>query len=517
MDNPVEPSDPSSDDIASRRRGWLDQRIDWRGIRRTLLDRPVPDGLTWWHTLGSAALTAFLVQVVTGVVLATFFAPAPDHAYDSVRYIQTQVPMGAFLRGMHTWGSSAMVLLVMAHMVRVFAMGAYKYPREPNWLLGVALLAITIAFGFTGYLLPWDQKAYWGTQVGTSLAGTAPVVGGFVASVLRGGSMLGAATLSRFYALHVLWLPILLGGFVALHLVLVIRQGIAARTAALEAGAPSRTDDPAYPAHYAAAYAATKRGGVRFWPHIVTKDLVASAAVVLVIAALALVRGATLEPPADPTDTTYVPQPEWYFLPFYQLLKLFPGSLESTVAVGVPLLLFVALIGLPFFDRRSARNLRKRPVALASLSVLLGGSGYLLGAALQELGAMRGERGPELASANSAPLAAVERAGRASFQRQCASCHVVAGQKGGDEGPELTEVGLKRSTAWLHSFIESPRLFHPESEMPGFGPPVLSHQEVEELARYLGTLRGRPGAPPRQPDFRDTFPQLKAASPAPGT
>ena len=505
------------------RRGWLDRRVDWQGIRRALLDRPVPERLTWWHTLGSATLTAFLVQVVTGVVLATFFAPAPDHAYDSVRYIETRVPMGAFLRGMHAWGASAMVLLLLAHMVRVFAMGAYKYPREPNWLIGIALFAVTMAFGFTGYLLPWDQKAYWGTQVGTSLAGTAPVVGGFVARVLRGGSMLGAATLARFYALHVLWLPALLGALVGLHLVIVVRQGIAARTAALEAGAPPRTSDPAYPAHYEAAYAATKRSGVRFWPDVVAKDLVASVVVVLAIAALALTRGATLEPPADPTDTSYVPQPEWYFLPFYQFLKLFPGSLESTVAVGVPLLLFLALVALPFFDRRSTRSLRRRPVALASLTVLVGGSSYLLGAALQDLGALRGGRGTELAAAGP-PLGAVERAGRAAFRRQCAGCHLVAGEqgdaKGGEEededGPELTEIGLKHSAAWLHSFIEAPIRFHPESAMPAFGPPVLSHQEVEEIARYLVTLRGPPGAPPRQPDIRDTFPQLDttAAMPA---
>lgn len=485
-----------------RARGWLDERVDLAGLKRSLLDREVPERLTWWHTLGSASLTAFTVQVVTGVVLATFFAPSPDHAYDSVRYIESTVTLGAFLRGLHFWGATAMVVLVLAHMVRVFTMGAYKYPREPNWVLGVVMFVLVMGFGFTGYLLPWDQKAYWGTQVGTSIAGTAPLVGSFLVGLLRGGSQLGAATLSRFYAFHVLWLPLLLGGFIALHLVLVIRQGIAPRPRALEEGAPPRTSAPEYGGYYRERYAATKRSGVRFWPDIVGKDLIVSFGVVLALAVLALTRGATLEPPADPTDTSYVPRPEWYFLPFYQLLKLFPGSLESTVAVGVPLFLFVALFGLPFFDRGSARNLRHRPLALASLAFLLGGSGLLLGASLRDVP-------PAAPPEVGRPLSAAERAGRASFQRQCTGCHLVDG-KGGDDpnkGPELTEIGLHRSAGWLHSYIEQPTRFRPDAEMPAFGPPVLTHQEVEEVARYLSTLRGPPERNLR-PDIHDTFPEL---------
>ena len=479
---------------------WLDERVDLRGIYRGLFDRPVPSGLTWWHTLGSATLTAFMVQVTTGIVLATFFSASPDHAYDSVRYIEQHVLLGGFLRGLHTWGASAMVVLAMAHMLRVFSMGAYKYPREANWLVGVGLLALVIGFGFTGYLLPWDQKAYWGTQVGTSIAGTAPVIGPFIAIVLKGGTQLGAATLSRFYAVHVLWLPILLGTLVAVHLAFVIRQGIAAPPRMLEAGAPERTSGHDYPPFYRRAYADSKRG-VRFWPDIVGKDLIVSLGLVLVLALLAWARGAGLEPPADPTDSTYVPRPEWYFLPFFQFLKLFPGSLESTVAVGVPLLGFIAVIGLPFYDRRSTRNLLRRPVALTSVSLLLAGSAMLLGLAVREFP-------PASGAPAGAPLAVSERAGRAMFERQCASCHVVGG-KGGDKGPDLSEVGLKHSASWLHSFIEAPLRFHPESEMPGFGPPVLTHQEVEEVARYVATLRGAPGAT-RQPEFVDTFPQLIA-------
>ena len=480
------------------RRGWLDQRIDLASIRRGLLDREVPDRLTWWHTLGSATLTVFVVQVVTGVVLATFYSPAPDHAYESIQYIQRNVSSGALLRAFHHWGASAMVVLVLAHMVRVFSMGAYKYPREANWLLGVVLFFLVMGFGFTGYLLPWDQRAYWATQVGTSIAGTTPVIGAGLAKLLKGGTLLGAATLTRFYAFHVLWLPLLLGLIVLVHLAFVIRQGIAPRPKALEDGAPRRTSDPAYPEYYTAAYGATKRGGVRFWPDIIAKDIIASLVVVLVLLLLALAFGAPLEPPADPTDTSYVPRPEWYFLPFYQLLKLFPGSMESTIAVGVPLLLVIALLGLPFFDRNSRRNLLHRPFGLAALTVLLGGSAFLLGAANRDVQ-------PKVAPETGRPLSSAERAGRALFERQCAGCHVVAG-RGGDTGPELTEIGAHHTAAWLHSFVENPTYFHPDSKMAGFGPPALSHQEIEEVARYLSTLRGPPGREVK-PEMHDTFPE----------
>ena len=489
------------------RRSWLDERIDLSAVKRALLDREVPDRLTWWHTLGSATLTVFLIQIVTGLVLATYYAPSPDHAYESVRFIQRQVASGALLQGIHHWGASAMVVLVLAHMIRVFSMGAYKYPREPNWVLGTIMFLLVLGFGFTGYLLPWDQRAYWATQVGTSIAGTAPLVGGVLGTLLRGGPQLGAATLTRFYAFHVLWLPVLLGVFVLVHLAIVIRQGIAPRTVTLEDGAPGRTTDPAYPQYYREHYAATKRHGVRFWPDIVGKDLIASFAVVAIIVLLALAFGSTLEAPADPTDSAYVPLPEWYFLPFYQLLKLFPGSLESTIAVGVPLLLVFSLLALPFFDTRSRRNLRRRPLAQISLGFLLGGSALLIGAAARETQ-------PAIAPETGQYLTSTQRAGRALFERQCAGCHIVAGltasekrEKNEHEGPKLTEVGLRHSSAWLHSFVEDPRIFRGDtSSMPAFGPPVLSHQEIEELAQYLTSLRGLP-ARHLKPEIQDTFPE----------
>jgi len=483
---------------------WLDERVDLRALKEQLLDRKMPGNLTWAHTLGSATLAVFLVQVVTGVVLAMYYAPSPDHAYDSIRYLQQHVLSGALLRGIHHWAASAMVVLVLAHMIRVFSTGAYKYPREINWLLGVVLLFLVLGFSFTGYLLPWDQKAYWATQVGTNIAGTTPGIGGMLVKLLRGGSQLGAATLSRFFALHVLLMPLLLTVVVFLHLAIVVRQGIAARTGAMEGGAPPRTSDPEYPAYYKQAYAKSKGAGVRFYPDLTAKDIVVVTAIILVLVLLGLFVGAGLEPPADPTDTSYVPRPEWYFLPFFQLLKLVPGSLESLVAVGIPTVLVILLVALPFFDRSSARAFSKRPIARFSLFFLLGGAGLLLGASFM------GEQPGAIAAEVGRPLSNTERSGKAIFgASQCGSCHAVAGKGGGSQenAPNLSLIGLKHSGAWIHSFIENPLRFHADSKMPSFGPPTLSHQEIEEVTRYLVTLRG-PGGELKQPEFVDTFPEL---------
>lgn len=483
---------------------WLDERVDLRTLKEQLLDRKMPGNLTWAHTLGSATLAVFVVQVITGVALAMYYAASPDHAYDSIRYIQDHVVSGPVLRGIHHWAASAMVVLVVAHMIRVFVTGSYKYPRELNWLLGVVLLILVLGFSFTGYLLPWDQKAYWATQVGTNIAGTAPLVGGTLVKLLRGGSQLGAATLSRFFALHVLLMPLLLVMVVFLHLAIVVRQGIAARTRVMEEGAPAKTSDPEYPEYYRKAYARSKGAGVRFYPDLTTKDIVVGTTVIIVIVLLAIFAGAGLEPPADPTDSAYVPRPEWYFLPFFQLLKLFPGSMESIVAVGVPAALIILLIALPFVDRGSRRGFGRRPFARLSLIALLGSTTVLLAAAFME------EKPDAIAPEVGRPLTTVERSGKAIYATsQCGSCHAINGKGGGSQenAPNLSLLGLKHSGAWIHSFLENPLRFHPDSKMPSFGPPTLSHQEIEELTRYLVTLRG-PNGDKVQPQYVDTFPEL---------
>ena len=203
---------------------WLNERVGLNDLYKALLDRPEPKG-NWWNTLGSASLFLFVMQGVTGILLSVYYTPSPDHAYDSIQYIMTGVAYGWLIRGIHHWGASLMVLVVFIHMIRVFVTASYKYPRELNWMIGVGLLILTLGMGFTGYLLPWNQKAYWATTVGTSIAGTVPWVGPIIQNALRGGPELSALTLSRFFSAHIWMLPALLGAAIGVHLFLIIKHG----------------------------------------------------------------------------------------------------------------------------------------------------------------------------------------------------------------------------------------------------------------------------------------------------
>jgi len=213
--------------MASRMGNWLDERLGWRSVWDALFLRQIPK-VNWLYTLGSATLFVSLNQLITGILLTIYYVPTPDHAYDSVMYITTQVPAGWLIRGLHHWGASAMVVLAALHMIRVILYGAYKYPREITWFSGVALLLVTLGFGFTGYLLPWDQKAFWATTVGTEIAGVAPLIGQAALRILRGGPELSAVTLARFFGVHVWILPASLMLLLLLHMYLVIRHGISA-------------------------------------------------------------------------------------------------------------------------------------------------------------------------------------------------------------------------------------------------------------------------------------------------
>jgi menaquinol-cytochrome c reductase cytochrome b subunit len=205
---------------------WLEERSGLVGATKYFLFRKVPRDTNWMQTLGSATLTAFLVQAITGVILAFYYKPDPDKAYQSIEFITNDLTLGWLVRGMHRWGASVFIILMFLHMARVFLFGAYKYPRELNWIIGVLLLAMGMLEGFTGYLLPWDQTAYWATVVGINLNGTAPVLGPFLAQFLAGGAEIGADTLSKFYALHMLLIPGAIFALIGLHLYLVIRLGV---------------------------------------------------------------------------------------------------------------------------------------------------------------------------------------------------------------------------------------------------------------------------------------------------
>ena len=223
---------------------WLEERSGLIGGLRYFLFRKVPGDTSWWHTLGSATLTAFLVQLGTGVILAMYYKPDPNSAYASVQHINNDVTLGWLVRGMHRWGASVFIILIFFHMARVFLFGAYRYPRELNWIIGVVILATGMFEGFTGYLLPYDQTAYWASVVGININGTAPFLGPFLASFLRGGAEIGPDTLSRFYALHMLAIPGALFALIGLHLYLVVRLGVSPNPWSKDAAGKERPPVP---------------------------------------------------------------------------------------------------------------------------------------------------------------------------------------------------------------------------------------------------------------------------------
>lgn len=386
-------------------REFLESRVGASSLWRAFADEAVPVRRAWLFTLGSAALFALAVQVATGLALALSYAPTPDHAWESVKAIQTKLPAGALVRGLHHWGASAIVVLAVLHLARTFLFGAYRKPRELNWLVGVLLLLVILAFGFTGYLLPWDQKAYWATVVGTRVPVALPVVGPAASRVMAGGSVVGAATLTRFYAVHVILLPLLALVLVAAHLLLLRKHGHAG---------PTSPPDPRQP----------------FFPYQAARDAIAGLALVALLFALAAGSPAPLERVADPSNTSYVPRPEWYFLPLFQLLKLFKGPLEplgTAVLPGVSMLL-LALV--PWLDRGASRRPRDRGPVL-----LFGG---LVGAGLLALLVFGVLDAPKVKAPSGLGAGDVPDphllGGLASYEKRgCVSCHGVDGRLAGGE------------------------------------------------------------------------------------
>ena len=332
------------------------------------LRKPLPKHINLLFSLGSLAMFLLLLQAATGAFLALYYSPSPEHAHNAVTYITEEVPFGAFVRGLHHWGASAMVIIVFLHLLRVVLYGSYKAPRELTWIVGVLLLLVVLGFGFTGYLLPWDEKAYWATVVGVEIASTAPVLGDFVAKVLRGGSEIGAVTLSRFYALHTIWLPWLAFGLVGVHLFFVRYYG--------SSGIPQ---SPSYPTDKSPSCPPDKggRGGMKtgkpFYPDQVFEDVVGMLILFAVLASVALFVPVPLEEVADPTNADYDPRPEWYFLFLFQLLKYFQGPFEVIGTFIIPTVGMLLLLFLPFLDRSERVVLWKRPIALTVTSVCVVG------------------------------------------------------------------------------------------------------------------------------------------------
>ena len=312
------------------------------------LRKPLPKHINLLFSLGSLAMFLLLLQAATGAFLALSYSPSPDHAHNAVKYITEEVPFGSFVRGLHHWGASAMVIIVFLHLLRVVLYGSYKAPRELTWVVGVLLLLVVLGFGFTGYLLPWDEKAYWATVVGVEIASTAPGLGDVVAKVIRGGTEIGAVTLSRFYALHTIWLPWIAFSLVGIHLFLVRFYG--------SSGKPNNTPEE-------------MKAGKPFYPDQVFEDVVGMLILFIILACAALFAPVPLEDVADPTNAEYDPRPEWYFLFLFQLLKYFQGPFEIIGTFVIPTVGMLLLLFLPFLDRGEREVLWKRPIAMTVTSV----------------------------------------------------------------------------------------------------------------------------------------------------
>lgn len=465
---------------AVRRAGaWLADRLGLHRFRH-VWDHPVPPGITdprrgWLYALGSAAAAAFVLQLVTGIALATQYVPAPAHAYESVRYITDEVWMGALLRGMHYFGASAMVVLVAAHMARVFLTGSYKFPRELNWLTGVLLLVLTLAMAFTGQLLRWDADGVWGVFVASHYVGRVPGIGDALKEMVLAGETIGGATLTRFYALHAIVMPLLLLGTIGLHVWLVVHHGIS------EPPAPGqRVDRDTYRERYRRILEQSTR---RYFPDAAWREALVSAVVVAVVFSLAIGFGpkGPGEPP-DPTQVPAEPKPDWFLLWYYGLIAVKSPTIETFVMVYMPLGILAVLLLLPFGrGSRGERSARRRPWAVLATAAVIS----LLG-----LFTLLGARAPWVMDFDAAPPSVEEVAGlpplaRVGSQvfhaRGCIQCHAVAG-RGGTYGPPLGGV-LDR----LPPGDVTLRIVMGFGDMPAYGH-VLGRDELDALMAYLHTL-----------------------------
>lgn len=470
---------------------WIDERTAVNDLWRSALDEPIRGGALWAYVFGSTLAFLFALQAVTGILLSIYYVPSADHAHASVTFIQKAVGGGALVRGLHAYGASAMIVLVVAHIAQTFLFGAYKQRRELVWIVGGLLLLLILAFAFTGYLLPWDQEAYFATKVGVSIAGEVPLVGPAQRRIMLGGNDLTSLTLSRFFAVHVLVLPLLLGVLLVVHVYLFRRVGAAGPF-------HSRND----------------RRVDRFFPKQLLKDSMAALLVFGTLLALAQFFPARLGPEADPTSN-FLARPPWYFLPLFELLKFFPGRLSLIPTVILPGALFGLIFLLPFIDRRAERNPFRRPVATALFVFILAGT-VSLGVLAKyqdhqnpEFNARLDNQDSEARAFLQTPFEAQEigTAGQVGLQTEvgsarepvgppaafaenlCANCHGDHGQ-GGQIGPRLVGVTSKpnRSKDDLMKLLDDTRAYGLKDPMPASFP-KLSPEDKSRIVEWLDILK----------------------------
>jgi ubiquinol-cytochrome c reductase cytochrome b subunit len=455
---------------------WVDNRTGIHSAVRQFLYEEIPASSGWHQIFGSVAMFLFLVQAFTGALLAFNYAPTPGDAYNSLRYILTELTAGRLMRGLHHWGASMMIVVVVLHMVQVFLYGAYKKPREATWMVGVVLLLLTLAYGLTGYLLPWDNRAYWGTVVTTQIAGQAPVLGPYLSRLLGGESEIGVVTFARFYGLHVLLLPPATVFLMVLHIFLVRKHGVA----------PLPGDE--------------SQPKKKFYPQQVFKDTLAIFIAFAILFIMAVAVRVPLEQLADPTDTSYIPRPEWYFLFLFQSLKLFSGPLEVVGSVVLPGVAVLLLILVPFIDRGKMVKVTRRTVAIAVVLLAAIGWGGLTAAAVRStpketLAASVDFSGPT----DWMQLSPEEMVGIAYFRKEnCVSCHSM-GDQGTAVGPDLTKTSIHKDAAWMIQHFKRPSAMRPGTSMP---PIQLTDAQLNSLAAFLLKLNEKNAtALDNAPDF----------------
>lgn len=466
--------------VISRIGRWFDRRLQLAEPIREVAQHPVPRSTaSWWYVFGSAALVLFFLQAVTGVLLALSYVPSAAEAWNSLQALNHDITLGWFIRALHGWGSNFMVAIVLIHMVQVFAFGAYKFPRELTWVVGVLLLIMTLGMAFTGQVLRFDQDAYWGLGIGASVTSRIPVLGPILVKLLLGGPIIGGAALSRFFALHVFIIPGLLVAFVGLHLLMVLKLGIN------EWPMPGRLVNKATYENEYRELAGTD--GAPFAPYAVWKDLVFAA---IILAAVAFCAGffgpfgPTGRP--DPTIIQTNPKPDYFFLWLFALLALLPPAWETPLILIGPVIVIGGLLLLPFLFGEGEKSWRRRPIAVLSI--------LLVAIALRTFTNLGGYSpwSPEMNAWSSQPIpakflgnrTAIERGGALVFQgKQCRNCHALDG-KGGQRGPALDDVAVRLTQDQLIRQVLQGR-----GNMPAYGN-SLSPAETTALVAFLQTLHG---------------------------
>ncbi len=472
---------------------WVKEAYNWFELRLQL-EAPVKDAAlhpvpkntaSWWYVFGSAAFTLLLLQIATGILLAIVYVPSAANAWNSLQLLNHQLPLGWFLRAMHGWGSNFMVAVVLIHMAQVFMFGAYKFPRELTWILGVFLLLMTLGMAFTGQVLRFDQDAYWGLGIGASIASRVPVLGAPLVSLMLGGPIIAGATLTRFFALHVFVIPGALLLFVAGHVWMVLKLGIN------DWPMPGRVvNRKTYLGEY---HKLSHEDGIPFIPGAFWKDLIFSAAILAAVAVCAAVfgpYGPTGMP--DPTIIQTAPKPDFFFLWMYTVLSYLPPSLETPFILVAPVIGIAVLLALPFYAGEGEKSWHRRPVAvlvLATVAVMWGVFTHLATYTPWSpvMNAWSGAVIPEKFVHNLSP---VERQGAVVFQaKQCRNCHAIGGL-GGERGPALDSVATRLTEDQLIR-----QVLQGGGNMPAYGK-NLSPSETTALVKFLTTLhpQGQPGA-----------------------